>query len=92
MSAKSLADQQATVRLEGIRPGIRRLRLEQQPLGVFEPLLDPAFFAQVQMDPLLGTVVWPNGADLCPDVLYTYPERVETAESPIGPRAVTEPA
>ena len=68
--------------------------LEQQPLGVFEPLLDPAFFAQVRVDPVLCTVVWPNGADLCPDVLYAYPERVEVeaAESSIGPRAVTEPA
>jgi len=68
--------------------------LERQPLGVFEPLLDPGFFAQVQVDPLLGTVVWPNGADLCPDVLYAYPEEVEveTAESPIGPPTVGEPA
>jgi hypothetical protein len=51
--------------------------LEQRPLGVFEPLLDPAFFAQAKVDPLLGTVVWPNGADFCPDVLYAYPEPVE---------------
>jgi hypothetical protein len=38
--------------------------------GVFEPLLDPAYFAQVCVDPELGTVAWPNGADLDPDVLY----------------------
>lgn len=38
--------------------------------GVFEPLKDPAFFAQVRVDPELGTVTWPNGADLDPDVLY----------------------
>jgi hypothetical protein len=38
--------------------------------GVFEPLADPAFFAQVRVDPELGTVVWPNGADLDPIVLY----------------------
>jgi Protein of unknown function (DUF2442) len=37
--------------------------------GVFEPLRDPQFFARVQVDPEIGTVVWPNGADLCPDVL-----------------------
>jgi hypothetical protein len=37
---------------------------------VFEPLKDPAFFRQVKADPDAGTVVWPNGADLCPDVLY----------------------
>jgi hypothetical protein len=38
--------------------------------GVFEPLKDPAYFAQVRVDPELGSVVWPNGADLDPDVLY----------------------
>ncbi|WP_242647915.1 DUF2442 domain-containing protein [Candidatus Desulforudis audaxviator] len=31
---------------------------------------DPAFFRQVKVDPGAGTVVWPNGADLDPDVLY----------------------
>jgi len=37
---------------------------------VFEPLRDLALFAQVAVDEELGTVVWPNGADLAPDVLY----------------------
>lgn len=35
-----------------------------------EPLRDPAFFRQVRVDPELGTVVWPNGLDLDPDVLH----------------------
>ena len=33
------------------------------------PLRDPVFFALVRVDPEAGTVVWPNGADLDPDVL-----------------------
>jgi hypothetical protein len=37
--------------------------------GVFEPLRDPQFFALVRVNPEIGTIVWPNGADLCPDVL-----------------------
>lgn len=37
---------------------------------VFEPLADPDFFAQVRVDNELGTVVWPNGADLDPLVLH----------------------
>jgi len=35
---------------------------------MFEPLKDPAFFAQVSVDH--GTVVWPNGVDLDPLVLH----------------------
>ena len=37
--------------------------------GVFEPLRDPEYFALVRVDADSGTIVWPNGADLCPDVL-----------------------
>ncbi len=43
-----------------------RLRFE----GVFAPLRDATVFAQVRIHPELGTVAWPNGADLDPDVLY----------------------
>jgi hypothetical protein len=35
-----------------------------------EPLQDPDYFRQVCVDPELGTVVWPNGYDLDPDVLH----------------------
>lgn len=38
--------------------------------GVFAPLSDPAAFAEVRVDPELGTIVWPNGADLDPVVLH----------------------
>ena len=38
--------------------------------GVFAALQDPAIFASVKVDPEAGTIVWPNGADLDPDVLY----------------------
>lgn len=31
---------------------------------------DLALFASVKVDPDAGTIVWPNGADLAPDVLY----------------------
>jgi hypothetical protein len=39
--------------------------------GVFEPLRDPDTFAEVKVDPDLGTVCWPTGADLDPLVLYS---------------------
>jgi hypothetical protein len=34
------------------------------------PLDDPDFFAQVRVDAEAGTVVWPNGLDLAPEVLH----------------------
>jgi hypothetical protein len=37
---------------------------------MFEPLRNEAFFARVVVDKELGTIVWPNGADLAPDVLH----------------------
>ncbi len=37
---------------------------------VFEPLKDRKFFKLVKVDPEAGTIVWPNEADLDPDVLY----------------------
>lgn len=42
-----------------------------------EPLQDPDYFAQVSVDSELGTVVWPNGYDLDPDVLHGDYEPVE---------------
>jgi hypothetical protein len=40
--------------------------------GVFAPLRDPDVLAQVRVDPEIGTITWPNGAELAPEVL---PER-----------------
>jgi hypothetical protein len=39
--------------------------------GVFQPLEDAEFFTQVRVEPEAGTIVWPNGVDFCPDVLYS---------------------
>jgi Protein of unknown function (DUF2442) len=37
---------------------------------VFEPLRDHELFRQVAVDSELGTIVWPNGADMDPDGLH----------------------
>ena len=39
--------------------------------GVFAPLQDPAYLAQVRVNPELGAVCWPTGADLDSRVLYS---------------------
>ena len=42
---------------------------------VFEPLKDPDYFARASLDPVCGTVVWPNGADFAPEALHElHPE------------------
>ena len=44
--------------------------LAQELTGeVFEPLRDPAVFAQVRVDTEVRTIAWPNGADLAPEFL-----------------------
>ncbi len=44
---------------------------------LFEPLRDTSLFRQVRFDPELGTVVWPNGADLAPEFLRHGPDRLD---------------
>ena len=38
--------------------------------GIFAPLKEQSEFRRVSVNPELGTICWPNGADLDPDVLY----------------------
>jgi hypothetical protein len=38
--------------------------------GVFEPLRDPARFAEVYVDRQFGTIAWPNELDMAPEPLY----------------------
>jgi hypothetical protein len=40
--------------------------------GVFKSLENPDYFRQVSVDNELGTIVWPNGADFCPDLLHAW--------------------
>lgn len=44
---------------------------------LFGPLHDLAVFNQVQLDPEVHTLVWPNGADFDPATLHDWPQYVE---------------
>lgn len=41
---------------------------------LYRPLLDPAVFAEVSVDPEVHTLVWPSGADFDPAILHDWPE------------------
>ena len=48
---------------------------------VFDPLVrDPRLFREVRVDPECETIVWPNGADMDPDVLYELARRATIRE------------
>lgn len=51
-----------------------------QPVLVGElygPLGNLMFFNQVQIDPEVNTLIWPNGADFDPATLHNWPELIE---------------
>ena len=69
--ARPLHDYVVAVRFDnGERGQADLLPALQGPL--FAPLLDQALFKALCVDPELKTLVWPNGADVCPDVLYSF--------------------
>ncbi|MDE3165120.1 MAG: DUF2442 domain-containing protein [Acidobacteriota bacterium] len=79
VSARPSGDHRLRIRFEDGVEGEVDLAGVLSFQGVFEPLRDPAYFAQVRVDPELGSVAWPNGADLDPDVLYA-----RITQQPIG--------
>lgn len=58
------------LRFEDGVEGIVDLERQIDFKGVFAPLRERSFFLQVRVNTELGTITWPNGADLDPDVLY----------------------
>lgn len=60
-----------TVRLTFSDALVRELDLEPVLVGeVFDSLRDPDEFARAGVDDVAGTISWPNGVDLDPDVLH----------------------
>jgi len=85
---------------EVIRPYTLRVRFDDgtereinfQPVLVGEiygPLQNETLFNQVEIDPEVHTLVWPNGADFDPETLYNWPKYVEELKRMAGQWAVT---
>jgi uncharacterized protein DUF2442 len=70
IAVRAIGDHRLYLRFEDGAEGEIDLRRLVPFEGVFEPLQDLAEVAKVRVDPGLGTICWPNGADLDPDVLY----------------------
>ena len=70
VSAQPLDGYRLHLSFEDGMAGVVDLATQLSFRGVFEPLKDPAYFQLPRVDSDLGIVVWPNGADLDPDVLY----------------------
>jgi Protein of unknown function (DUF2442) len=44
---------------------------------IYGPLQDEKFFNQVEIDPEVHTLVWPNGADFDPATLHDWPKYID---------------
>lgn len=90
VSVQPLASHRLHLRFEDGVDGIINVSELIPFSGIFAPLADPTYFATVQVNPEFGTIVWDNGADLDPDVLYSlitnqsipdYTQRIETSRN-----------
>ncbi|HBE20462.1 MAG TPA: DUF2442 domain-containing protein [Cyanobacteria bacterium UBA11149] len=70
VAVKPLEGYKLYLKFEDDKEGVVDVSQLIQFSGVFTPLEELSYFTQVKLHPELGTIVWPNDADLDPDVLY----------------------
>lgn len=70
VSVQTLPEHRLRVKFDDATEGVVDVAQLVEFTGVFERLGDPEFFAKASVHPELGTVFWPNNADLDSDVLY----------------------
>jgi Protein of unknown function (DUF2442) len=70
VEVQALSDYRLRLRFDDGVEGLVDVRELVPFVGIFEPLGQPEFFSDVRLSSDLGTIVWPNGADLDPQVLY----------------------
>jgi hypothetical protein len=70
VAVQPLSDHRLRLTFDDGVEGIVNVRELVQLTGVFQPLQDASFFTLAKVNPELGTVCWPNDADLDSEVLY----------------------
>ena len=70
IEAKIIKDYTVELVFDDLKRGIIDLR-KFLGKGIFKDLLDKKKFRQMKVDAELGTICWPNGADIAPDRLYS---------------------
>lgn len=70
IEAHYCADYRIFIKFEDGLAGEVDLRPRLKFTGIFAPLRDKKLFALVAVNPDLGTICWPNGADVAPETLY----------------------
>ena len=67
-NAKYISDYEIWISFDDGSEG--KVNLENHLTGsMFEPLKEKSLFSKVRFDKELGTITWPNGADLAPEFL-----------------------
>jgi hypothetical protein len=56
--------------------------------GVFLALKNLEYFKKVTLDDCHLSICWPNGADICPDVLYQMGEDVSDKKAPFRKKKI----
>lgn len=70
VAVQPLEDYRLRLRFDHGQEGVVDIAQHVAFTGVFEPLRDIEYFRQVRVNPDIGTICWPNEADLAPEVLY----------------------
>ncbi len=71
IEARIVKDYTVEVVFDNLKKGIIDLR-RYLGRGIFKELLDKKKFRRMKVDAELGTICWPNGADIAPDTLYSH--------------------
>ena len=70
IEARVIRDFIVEVVFDDLKKGVVDLR-RYLGRGIFKELLDKKKFRRMKVDAELGTICWPNGADIAPDTLYS---------------------